>query len=232
SVARGYNAGGFNTSFTNEENRSFKPESSWNYEAGVKSKWFNNRLYTNFCVFYIDWKNQQITQTAPGGIGSITTNAGKSRNEGIELEIKYLPVEHLTTWFTAGYNDTKFVDNVKDSKTDYSNNVLPYAPKYTINTGVNYVYVLNNKCLDEIRFNTSYQGFGKIYWNEANSAWQNYYGLLNGRITAVKGNVEFGVWGKNLLNANYNSYYFQALGRSYVQIGKPVTLGVNLIYKF
>ena len=35
-------------------------------------------------------------------------------------------------------------------------------------------------------------------------------------------------WGKNILNTDYNSFYFQALGNSYAQIGKPATMGLNL----
>ena len=91
---------------------------------------------------------------------------------------------------------------------------------------------VNTSWLDRIRFNLTYSGFGKHYWKETNDAYQDYYGLLNHRISFEKGNVTFAFWGKNILNADYNSFYFQALGNSYAQIGKPASIGVNLKVAF
>ncbi|MCF6358646.1 MAG: TonB-dependent receptor, partial [Draconibacterium sp.] len=44
-IAKGYNSGGFNTTFETEEDRSFEPEHSWNYEVGIKAKWLKQRVY-------------------------------------------------------------------------------------------------------------------------------------------------------------------------------------------
>ncbi len=231
-IAKGYNSGGFNATFEREEDRSFKPEDSWNYEVGFKAKWLQQRIYTNLNFFYIDWNNQQIYQTVPSGTGSMLTNAGKSESKGVEFEFKILPAKDLELWLATGYNEAKFIDYVKNETTDYSGNYIPYVPKFSLNVGANYKIEIKKNWLDDIRFNLTYNGFGKHYWNEDNVAYQDYYGLLNHRITFEKGNVAFSFWGKNILNAGYNSFYFQALGNSYAQIGKPATVGVNLKVTF
>lgn len=231
-VAKGYNSGGFNTTFESEEDRSFEPEHSWNYEAGIKAKWLQQRVYVNLAVFYIDWTNQQVYQTAPSGVGSMLTNAGKSESKGVELELKSLPAKNLEIWFAFGYNEAKFVDYVKNENEDYSGNYLPYVPKFTFNLGGNYMVEINNSWLDLIRFHITYNGFGKHYWKETNVAYQNYYGLLNHRVSFEKGNVTLSFWGKNVLNNDYNSFYFQALGNSYAQLGKPASLGLKLNVTF
>jgi len=231
-IAKGYNSGGFNSTFEREEDRSFDPEHSWNYEAGLKAKWLQQRIYANLAFFYIDWTNQQIYQTVPSGTGSMLTNAGKTESKGVELELKALPAQNLETWLTFGYNAAKFVDYVKNENEDYSGNYLPYVPKYSFNVGGNYQIDVRASWLDRIRFNLSYNGFGKHYWHESNEAWQDFYGLLNHRVSFEKNNIIFSFWGKNILNAEYNSFYFQALGNSYAQIGKPATLGVNLKVAF
>ncbi len=231
-VAKGYNSGGFNATFEREQDRSFKPEQSWNYEAGIKAKWLQQRIYANLDFFYIDWTNQQIYQTVPSGTGSMLTNAGKSESKGVEFEIKTLPAKNLETWLSFGYNDAKFVEYVKNENEDYSGNYLPYVPKYSFNVGGNYMVEVNNSWLDRIRFHLTYNGFGKFYWKETNDAYQDYYGLLNHRIAFEKDNVTFAFWGKNILNANYNSFYFQALGNSYAQLGKPAQMGINLKVTF
>lgn len=231
-IAKGYNSGGFNATFEREEDRSFKPENSWNYEAGIKAKWLQQRIYANLSFFYIDWNNQQIYQTVPSGTGSMLTNAGKSESKGVEFEIKVLPAKNLEIWLASGYNEAKFIDYEKNEKEDYSGNYLPYVPKYSVNAGANYTVEVNKNWLDYIRFNLTYNGFGKHYWNEDNIAYQDFYGLLNHRITFEKSNISFSFWGKNILNAEYNSFYFKALGNSYAQIGKPATFGVNLKVNF
>lgn len=231
-IAKGYNSGGFNTTFEREEDRTFEPEHSWNYEAGIKAKWLKQRVYANLAFFYIDWTNQQIYQTAPSGVGSMLTNAGKSESKGVELELKALPAKNLETWIAFGYNEAKFVDYIEDEDEDYSGNYLPYVPKFSFNIGGNYLVEVKNNWLDKIRFHLTYSGFGKHYWKETNEAFQDYYGLLNHRISLEKGNVTLSFWGKNILNSNYNSFYFQALGNSYAQIGRPTNLGVKLNVTF
>ncbi len=231
-IAKGYNSGGFNATFERDEDRSFQPEHSWNYEAGIKAKWLQQRVYANLAFFYIDWTNQQIYQAVPSGTGSMLTNAGKSESKGVELELKVLPANNLETWITFGYNEATFKEYVKDSLTDYSGNYLPYVPRYSFNAGGNYNIDINTGWLNRITLNLTYNGVGKHYWHESNEAYQPYYGLLNSRINFEKENISLSFWGKNLFNTGYNSFYFQALGNSYAQIGKPATMGVKLKVTF
>ena len=231
-VAKGYNSGGFNATFEREEDRTFKPEDSWNYEAGIKAKWLQQRVYANLAVFYIDWNNQQIYQTVPSGTGSMLTNAGKSESKGVEFEIKVLPAKNLEIWLATGYNEAKFVEYVKDNKTDYSGNYIPYVPRYSVSKGANYLIEVDKNWLDNIRLQLTYNGFGKHYWNEDNVAYQDYYGLLNFRGGFERKNVTLSFWGKNILNTDYNSFYFNALGKSYAQIGKPALFGANVKIMF
>ena len=231
-VAKGYNSGGFNATFERDQDRSFQPEHSWNYEAGIKAKWLRQRFYANLAFFYIDWTNQQIYQAVPSGQGSMLTNAGKSESKGVELELKALPVNNLETWFTFGYNEATFIEYVKDSTTNYSGNYLPYVPRFSFNVGGNYQVPVNAHLLQQIIFNLSYNGVGKHFWHESNEAYQPYYGLLNLRVSFEKDNISLSFWGKNILNTQYNSFYFQALGNSYAQIGKPATMGAKLKVTF
>src|SRR5690554_599638 len=227
-VAKGYNSGGFNATFEREEDRVFDPEHSWSYEAGIKAKWLQQRIYANVALFYIDWTSQQIYQTVPSGTGSMLTNAGKSESKGFELELKALPVSRLETWITLGYNKAKFVEYVKDNSEDFSGNYLPYVPRYNFNFGANYQVNVGSGWLDKMSVNLSYNGVGKHYWHESNEAFQPFYGLMNARISFEKQNISLSLWAKNLFNTAYNSFYFQALGNSYVQIGKPATMGIKI----
>lgn len=231
-IAKGYNAGGFNSTFEREEDRSFQPEQSINYETGLKARFFDSRLFTNMALFYINWKNQQIYQPVPSGQGSMLKNAGKSKSQGLELDIKYIPFPNFEVWGTLGYNDARFVEYKRSATLDYSGNFLPYVPEYTTSLGVNYTLFLKSKVLDRIAVNATYQGFGRHYWHEDNTAFQDPYSLLGSRVTFSKKKFDLTLWGKNLLDSAYNSFYFTALNNSYVQPGKPVSLGISLRASF
>jgi iron complex outermembrane recepter protein len=106
------------------------------------------------------------------------------------------------------------------------------VPKFLFNMGGNYLWALKSSWLDQIKFHLTYNGFGKHFWHESNEAWQDYYGTFNHRVSFEKENIVFSFWGKNILNTEYNSFYFQALGNSYAQIGRPATIGMNLQIAF
>ncbi len=230
-LSKGYKTGGFNTTFERDEDRSFDPETSTNYEIGLKTRFPEKRFFASLAFFYIDWKNQQIYQTVPSGRGSMIKNAGESHSTGMELELSFQPVDRLNTFFNFGYNEAKFDRYIKNSSTDYSGNYIPYAPKMTLYTGANYRIPLSGKFISGIFIQLSYNGFGKHYWHESNEDYQEYYGLMNATLSFENKYFEWSFWGKNLLNADYNSFYFNALGNAYVQRGRPMLIGTSIRIK-
>ena len=231
SLSKGYKTGGFNTTFEREEDRSFDPESSINYEVGLKTSLPHKKLHANLSLFYIDWKNQQIYQTVPSGRGSMIKNAGESHSTGFEFEFKSEVVKRLNAFLNLGLTEAKFDSYEKDSLTSYSGNYIPYAPKFTLYAGGNYHIPLRKKLVQGMFIQLSYNGFGKHYWNEDNIDYQDYYGLLNANISFENKYFEWSIWGKNLLNAEYNSFYFNSLGSSYVQRGRQRLIGTSIRIK-
>ncbi|NPA36948.1 MAG: TonB-dependent receptor [Chlorobi bacterium] len=223
SVSKGYKAGGFNSTFERDEDISFDPESSINYEWGLKSELFNRRLSVNLAMFYIDWKDQQVYQPVPSGHGAMLKNAGRTTSKGFELETTYTPISNFRAWMNFGYNDVTYDDYQNSETIDYSGNKLPYIPVFTVSTGASYMKKLNGNFCKSLTFAADYRYIGKFYWNDANSAYQSGYGLLGANISInTHKNFRFGIYGKNLLDTDYNSFYFEALGNSYVQQGDPL----------
>lgn len=235
-ISKGYKTGGFNSSFAREQDRSFDPEESWNYEWGVKSKYFKNRLRTNLAVFYIDWNKQQIYQPVvdeEGQVqpGSMLKNAGRSESKGVELEFRGIPTTHTEAFLSFGYTDARFVDYV-DGEDDFSGNRIPYVPEYTFHSGIVYNHHFDYNWLNQVMFQLDYRGVGKHYWQEENISYQDYYGLLNSKITFKKDDFAVSLYGKNILNKDYQAFYFNALGKSYAQLGSPAIYGIKLDFSF
>jgi iron complex outermembrane recepter protein len=230
-IAKGYTSGGFNATFEKPEDRSFEAEKSWNYEIGLKARFFGNKLFTNLALFHIDWSNQQIAQPVPSLQGSMLKNAGISRSRGVEIEIKAVPFTNFEAWTTFGYNDAEFVEYIVSPTVNYNGKVLPFAPKYNASLGGNYTINVNSRLLENINIYSVYQAVGKHYWQENNNLYQDAYGVLNSRLSFTQKNIELALWGKNLTNTQYTTYSF-ATNNTFVQVGKPATMGVSLKFMF
>lgn len=232
SVSKGYKSGGFNFSFQRDEDRSFDPEYSWNYEAGTKVHFFDNRLKAEVSFFYIDWKHQQIYQPLPSGVGSMLKNAGRSESKGIEVNLQANVCNGLMLNASYGYTDAKFKEYQRNDTLSYAGKKLPMVPSHTFSLGADYMIRVQSNLLDRVLLNLTYSGTGKIYWNEDNVAFQSFYGVVNGKASFVKGPVTIAFWGKNITGADYTAYYFETGGNSFAQKGKPVTFGANLTLNF
>ena len=223
-VTKGYKTGGFNTSFEREEDRSFRPETSWNYEVGAKHPFLDNRLSAELSLFWIDWKNQQINQSLT--VGSMLTNAGRSVSKGVEVTLQGNPVNGLMVQVNYGFTHATFKEYVDEKKNiDYSGNYLPMVPSHTFAVGAD--YTLSNPCthIDRFLISLNYTGTGRIHWKEDNKVSQPYYGQLSGKVSATKGFVTFAIWAKNITNTHYNAFYFESGGKGLAQLGRPFTIG-------
>lgn len=232
-IARGYKTGGFNSTFERPEDLTFDPENSWNYEAGSKFSFFRNRLFADIAFFYIDWNDQQIYQTVPSGRGSMLKNAGHSTSKGLEVTLRTVAGQGYEILLSYGYTHATFLSYKLNEEINYDGNYLPYVPRNTMAVQLNKTISFNpSSWLDKMRINILYRGAGKIYWNEENSHKQDYYGLLDAKVSFTKKAFEFGIWGSNLLDTKYEAFYFESLGNKYVQTGNPVHFGVNLSINF
>ena len=72
----------------------FKPDETTNYEVGFKGDFWDRRLSIDASVYYIDWKDIQLTVT--NGIGTFYTNAGRAKSRGVELALDVKPLNGLT----------------------------------------------------------------------------------------------------------------------------------------
>lgn len=255
-ASRGYKAGGFNTQIFSDilQNRlmaammedmgmpaqpspyneasatTYKPEYSWNYEAGGHLAFADGRVRTDFSLFWIECRDQQLTVFPEGTTtGRMMSNAGRSRSRGVEVSLSWNPTTHLGVWGSYGFTDARFV-KFDDGEADYAGNVLPYAPRNTVSLGATYRLHVGARMLDDVVVNCSWQGAGKIYWNESNSLYQNFYSQLGASVELRKGDFTLSLWGRNLTGTDFYTFYFKSVGNSFFSHGKPRQLGLTLSY--
>ncbi|WP_159980593.1 MULTISPECIES: TonB-dependent receptor [unclassified Novosphingobium] len=123
SAAKGFRIGGVNvpvnttscaTDLTalglNQVPGSYKSDSVWSYEAGLKTRLAGGKVQLSGSVFRVDWSNiQRVLRLLSCGTGYYA-NAGDARSQGFDLSAQVRPIEGLMLSSTVGYTDAKYLD--------------------------------------------------------------------------------------------------------------------------
>lgn len=206
----------------------YKPQYIWDYELGAKLQFLEGKLYLSLTAFYIDVENQQLTIfLTPNTTGRMMTNAAKSRSFGLETSLMAKLTKNISLNINYSYTNAKFT-SYNDGKQDYKDKYLMYYPINSLSVVLDYLWRLDNRMLDNINFSVAYLGVGDIYFNQANSVKQSYYSLLNADITLRRNIYSLSFWARNIINTDYNTFYFLSCGNNFVQKAKPITFGATL----
>lgn len=146
-------AGGFNivtvTGGVLPEERTYDPESSNNYEIGLKSTLADGRVQTTVAAYYIKWKDQIVR--AIGGAGALLNdNAGKTTSKGIEFEMMAQLSENWDLRAGLSYNDSQYDEYffailaAIGMDPDLSGSDLQYTPDWTANVSLGYTLPMSN----------------------------------------------------------------------------------------
>lgn len=215
------------------ETITYEPEYCWNYELGTHLNHPRFPFSADIAFFYIDTHNQQIVRFSDGGMGRMMVNAGRSRSFGAELSLMFrLLQERLSLSFNYGYTNAKFKDYDAGDGDDYSGNRVPFVPEHTLGAMVDYRFDLRSRFLRSLTIGLNASAFGRIYWTESNSVYQNFYIVPGVHALLDFDKISVDVWGKNLTQTSYDTFYFESMSRGFYQRGMPLQLGIDLSVKF
>jgi iron complex outermembrane receptor protein len=197
-------------------NPSLQAEKGENYELNAKGNVLKSRLAYDLALFKMDMEGELIAQSVQQGI-TIYNNAGKTSHNGVELALSYQwlqpeddeQVKVLRPYAAVTYSDFSFkeykvLNAANEVTAQYDGNPLTGIAPWVFNAGLD----LETKI--GLYFYGSYFFSDKLPVNDANTAFNAAYHLLNGKIgyqaklaRQVEINVYMGV--DNLLNKNYSS---------------------------
>ncbi|MBS0374636.1 MAG: TonB-dependent receptor [Proteobacteria bacterium] len=138
-VATGYRPGGANK-IAPDAPPTFGPDTTTNYEVGFKSEWLERRLLLNLTVFYIDWRNTQVTGVTPLYL-TYLSNAGAAVSKGAELATRYTPLHGLTLGLNATYTNAYLTVDAP-ALGGLAGDPLPSTPKLAGSLTVDYEFPL------------------------------------------------------------------------------------------
>jgi len=243
-ASRGFRPGGVNLPIPtnigcNITTETYSPDSVWSYEVGEKAKLLDHRLSINADVFYITWSDvqQQINQ----GCGyPLTTNAGKARSYGTEIEVNARVSNSLTLALSGTYTNAELQQvnsalQIADPVLTPGSRLLD-IPKFTQSASITYVTPLTGEFDFTARLANSLVGpvrdISYTYIDLPS------HDIWNARIGAVGSKWAGYFFVDNIANTKAamgtNTTAFSWLVPSLVRVAtnQPRTIGVNLNYRF
>lgn len=186
SIATGYRSGG-NTPrpFAPDQALPFGPESTINYEIGLKNTLFDRKLRLNLAAFYSTLKDVQFTLLSCPTISTfptcgVTANAGDAEVKGVEAELTAEPVPGLLFDAAASYLNFKYTRVNPLAGTQV---VRAYSPEWKWSFGVQYAVDLGEMGTLTPRLDASYTD--EVYSSGTPRATARIapYTLANARLT-------------------------------------------------
>lgn len=234
----------------------YKPDTTNNYEAGVKGTAFN--LYYSADVFYIDWNKPQIDLLTPFNLTAVVVNGNGASSTGVEFEVSGpIGPKGLSFNLGAAYAKARLTKDfelpagsgggtvVPDAITGLKGDRLPGAPDFSGSGNINYKYHLQDLAALTFSIGADYRSstvniLPNINPNTPASSAPAYVSL-HGSIVYENGPWEAELFGTNLadkrivLAAGVRTLASYPLlgnwGNSYA-IGRPREIGLRLTRHF
>jgi iron complex outermembrane recepter protein len=237
-IAKGFRPGGPNSPIPppcTQAPTQFGPDSVWSYELGEKLRLADSRVSVNGDIYYEDWSNLQQQVAPPCGY-KFTTNAGKAKVYGAELEVAVIPVTGLTLSQSVGYTHATNSTTLKEANVVSGERLLD-VPEVTSNTTATYRYPLpvNQPLNLLVRLNNSYIDSIQDITYARNTL--PAYDLVNSRIGVEADRWSAMFFVDNLTNKVALLSDTGALSANVpifnrVATNQPRTFGVDLNYRF
>lgn len=246
-TATGYRPGGFNpgNAFAMPviPDTNYRSDDLINYEVGVKTQAFDNRLIFNLSGYRIDWSNIQLSAVQlVSPFPSAVINAGTARIYGLEAEASFKATDQLRISANYAFTDAKLVAASTSPIPGFSNppgragDALPGTPRHAFSILGDW----NSKLTDDINLvaNITYR-----YIGDRPAATGNPFPLAKYDMLDLRAGVQFDyglnltLFADNITNTIAATQRVDAVLNSgqpfqYFNITRPRTFGLRASYTF
>ncbi len=214
----------------------FGPDSTDNYELGLKSSLLNNRLYVELTCFDVEWRNIQVLTLSQGGTSG-EINGGRAFSRGFEgsLTARLLDALSLSAWLV--YDDAKLKDDIITAAgiVGLKGDQLPNAPKWSGALSAEYEWTIREGLVgfvgSEVRYNGSREAVPR-----RDTVYPPTYLLPSYVVADVRAGLRFhkyelAVFARNVGNSRAQLGATPA-GVPYVILQRPRTIGASVSAQF
>ena len=236
-ASSGYRVGGFNRGGLLANRSTYKSDTLWNYELGLKSSWLNDRLTANTSVYVLKWDDIQLAAFDNDTFVYGTVNVGSAQIEGVEAEVRYRATENLSLSINYAYLDAVLTEDYFGADdptiiTAKSGDRLPGSPKNSYSLFVDWRAPLSEEMT--LSFNATYRYVGsRLNSLGAGLAPNESYDSVN-----VKAGIEHesgfqvSLFANNLLDERATNASALVGVITYTFVNQPRVFGLNVGYSF
>lgn len=220
----------------------FGEEKAFTTELGIKSEWLDRRLRLNANVFQTDFDNMQMNFLLNGTVADTKVlNAGTASMQGFEFDLSVLLGDKIAASMEYAYLDAEITE-VRDSQgNDVSYRyAFSAAPENSYTASLDWHVWQGAKANLHLNVNTNFMdtrlGGGDV--QNALTIMRSYQ-LWNARLSLTElefasGEVSVALWGKNILDKEYEIYAIDNLPHAdrAVVWGEPRSIGMELSYHY
>lgn len=237
SLSKGYRNGAYNAQafFDPAELTEVRPEKLDSVEAGLKSRFYGNRIQFNASVFHYIYHDQQFLDVDNATAVQRLVNIEKSSISGAEFELTARATDRLTLNLGAGLLDTR-VDQGTLNGIDVSGNKLILAPRLSLTGAIDWELAHFTTGTLSARMESSFTGdqFFDVFNTERLK--QKAYTLTNMRLDwkSKTGSYRLGLWTRNLFNEEHrtSAIDLSRFGFDYSHVGQSRSVGIDAGYEF
>lgn len=214
-ISRGFRAGYFNNgAFT-------LPETTTNYEIGIKSELADRSVIANAAVFRIDYSDQQFFSLISEPPYSTAFTIPKTQIDGVEADVLWRASRYLTLGLSAGYLDAKVDDGTRS----------PSAPKFTGNATMDFTLPVGAEW--EGIAHVDYRYSSSLYLATQNQERVPAKDFLNARVGMKNDAYEVSLFVRNATDTRQADYVGAVLPTSYLRFqNQPRSYGIELTVSF
>lgn len=236
SAAKGFRSGGMNglqqppgCNFP----PAYDPEKLWTYEIGSNLSMAGGRVVVQTAVFHNDWDEIQVLQYCQASIGTLVGNGGKATGTGLDLQVTLRPLDGLTLALSGSYNDSEYKDT---SATHWAGDPIDFVPEFTASVSGDYDFNWTASLPGRIHLDYQYTdqfsiALRNLLVTQGGAANSDAYGKLNARVSVMRGDWEFALFGTNLTDVNKQSVPLYA-GYLLPTTMMPRTVGIGIRYNY
>ena len=242
-VAKGYRPGGPNAVSPDAPDavpRLFGPDTTTNYEAGLKTQTADRLLSLEVTAFLIDWKNTQLLVQI--GQFGVNTNGGSARSKGVELTAGANPSRFLSLYANGAYVHAYLTDDAPLAG-GFKGNSLPYNPKWQGTIGAEYNRPLSSSVIGRAGISWHYTGRRSSDFNPppapgvpgAPQRRLDSFGQVDAHAGVEMGRFRLDAFAHNLTNSRgiVNLGFFRAVnGDVAAAVIRPRSFGLALGFRY
>jgi outer membrane receptor protein involved in Fe transport len=234
SLSRGYKAGGASTPNFNKENITYKAETLWTAETGIRNVSLSEGLTGGFTFFYTHRENPQFRDSAGSGsyFDYITVNGKTAQHYGIESDLNFQINPNWAASLSVGilHAEHSAYDSI-------SGREIANAPSYTYSARLDY----NGD--NNIFGNLTLSGSDDYFESNSHDQKRSAFNVLNASLGYRLNTWTFTLWAKNLLDTHYEKriFYFDnyhpddnfaSVKRRFESPADPQQFGASLNYRW